>query len=90
MRTHTHQLITTALNSMVHSPDLVEGHESLVGRIAAVHVVYQSTKSQILWFGQLTSHIPSILLSLEDRVLPDCQEMVYSSLCLLLESCSSP
>ena len=45
--------------------------------IAALHLAYGMNKSQLLWFNQLVSHSPSIMLSLEGVLLSeDAQEMV--------------
>ena len=53
-------------------------HDSLISRIAALHIVHWTTKSQILWFGQLVSHSPSIMESLLGVLPPnDFPEMVF-------------
>lgn len=64
---------------MVHDDDFssIDGHDALVNRAAAIHVVYMLNKSQIMWFGQLVSQIPSIMISLRDKQSPDTSEMVY-------------
>ena len=41
---------------------------SLIGRIAAVHVVYRECCERIYWFGQLTSHSPGVLEGLVQSV----------------------
>ena len=48
------------------SPDFstIDGNVSLVGRIAAIHVVHAESCECIHWFGQLTSQSPGILGSL--------------------------
>ena len=42
----------------------LDGHVTLISRIAAVHVVYRATSECIHCFGQLTSHNPGILAGL--------------------------
>ena len=63
---------------MVHNEDFssVDGHDTLIRRIAALHVVYMFSKSQIMWFGQLVSQKPGIMLALKDKQSPDTSEMV--------------
>lgn len=76
---HAHtQLISDALNSLVHGPEF-EGHESLTGRIATLHTVYHFAEPQVFWFGQLVSHLPGTMTTLEDKVLHDGSEMVCVS-----------
>ncbi len=74
------QLICDALGNMVaHSPafGFVDGQHSLSSRLAAVHVVYQSNKTKILWFGQLAYQMPGILESFQHTAPPsDSSEMV--------------
>ena len=60
----------------------MDGHESLVSRIAALHVVYHFSRPQVLWFGQLVSNLPGIMSTLDDKVAHDDSEMV----CLILSS----
>ena len=65
------QLIQGSLHSLiVRSPDfgIVGGDVSLIGRIAAVHVVYRECCECIYWFGQLTSHSPGVLEGLVQSV----------------------
>ena len=65
------QLIQDSLyNLVVRCPDFstIDGNVSLVGRIAAVHVVYAESCEGIHWFGQLTSQSPGILSSLLQSV----------------------
>ena len=69
------QLVSDALNHMVMFSEFQ--HDSLISRIAALHIVHWATKSQILWFGQLVSHSPSIMESLLGVLPPnDFPEMV--------------
>ena len=61
---YTLQLIQDSLHNMVvRSSDFstIDGNVSLIGRIAAVHVVFRESCECIHWFGQLTSHKPGIL-----------------------------
>ena len=74
--THTHtQLISDALDSLVHGPEF-DDHESLTGRITALHIVYHFEKPKVFWFGQLVSHLPGTMTALEDKVPHDGNEMV--------------
>ena len=73
------QLVGAALDDMVHDDDFssIDGHDTLIKRMAALHIVYMLNKSQIMWFGQLVSQNPSIMLSLKDKKSPDTSEMVF-------------
>ena len=76
------QLIAKALSGIVHSTEVfssIRGHESLTCRIAALHVVHQPHRSHILWFGLLASHMPGVLVTLEQRLPTDSEEMVYAT-----------
>lgn len=46
----------------------LENHESLVSRIAALHLAYEASKSKILWFGQLVAQHPGIKKSLSEAM----------------------
>ena len=63
---------------MIHNKDFssVDGHDTLIKRISSLHVVYMFSKSQIMWFGQLVSQKPGIMLALKDKQSPDTSEMV--------------
>ena len=63
---------------MIHSDDFssMDGHDTLIRRIASLHVVYMFSKSQIMWFGQLVSQKPGIMLALKNKRSPDTSEMV--------------
>ena len=77
------QLIEKALSGLVHcTEDFVsmDGHESLTRRIAAVHVIHHAYQSHLLWFGQLASYMPGVLVTLEQRVPANCKEMVLCAL----------
>ena len=69
---HIHkQLIENCLQRMVVMGDYLtslDGHVTLIDRIAAVHVVYRENSEYIHWFGQLTSHSPGILPGLVQSV----------------------
>ena len=77
---HTYlQLVQDCLHQMVVMGDdfaLLDGHVTLVHRIAAVHVVYRTNHEYIHWFGQLTSHSPEILPSLEQPTVDEDEDMV--------------
>ena len=75
------QLIEVSLDEMVHDDDFgsIDGHDTLIRRIAALHVVYMFNKSQIMWFGQLVSQRPGIMLALKEKQSPDTSEMVVLS-----------
>ena len=70
------QLVSDALNHMVMCSEFQ--HDSLISRVAALHIVHWTTKSQILWFSQLVSHSPSIMERLLGVLPPnDFPEMVF-------------
>ena len=46
----------------------IDANISLIDRIAAVHVVYQTNCESIHWFGQLTFHSPGILEGLAESI----------------------
>ena len=73
------QYIYMALNALVHGKVLsTERNVPLISRIAAVHVIYNMSKSQILWFGELVSHDPGILVHLRKKhSIMDENEMVF-------------
>ena len=54
----------------------MDGHDTLIRRISSLHVVYMFSKPQIMWFGQLVSQKPGIMLALKDKQSPDTSEMV--------------
>ena len=73
------QLIASSLDALVHGDEFcsVDGNMTLLQRIAALHVVHQLHKSQVLWFGQLVMHFPGIMLHLrEDANICDRADMV--------------
>ena len=75
------QYIYMALNALVHGKDLsTKRNVLLISRIAAVHVIYNMNKSQALWFGELVSNDPGILVHLRKKhPIKDENEMVYIS-----------
>ena len=58
----------------------IDGNISLMGRIAAVHVVYRETSQCIHWFGQLTSHRPGIL----DGLVKSTEQTAGQDDCMVL------
>ena len=57
----------------------MDGNVTLLDRVAALHVVYQINKSQILWFGQLVAHSPGIMFHLRnEKDYCDSNEMVIN------------
>ena len=68
--------MSDALNHMVMCSEFQ--HDSLISRITALHIIHWNSKSQILCFGQLVSHSPSIMEKLEGVLpSPDFPEMVF-------------
>ncbi|CAI8034865.1 E3 ubiquitin-protein ligase RNF213 [Geodia barretti] len=66
-----YQLIQDSLHCLVvKSQDFstIDANISLIDRIAAVHVVYQTNCESIHWFGQLTFHSPGILEGLAESI----------------------
>ena len=49
-------------------PDLTSRSPSFLSLLVAVHVAYQDSKKEIMWFGQITSHIPGILTQLGNAI----------------------
>ena len=60
------QLVADALNQLTYGTQFcsIDGDRSVIHRICTLHVVYEIHKSELLWFGQLTQQIPSIVLSM--------------------------
>ena len=59
----------------------MDGNVTLLHRVAALHVVYQINKSQILWFGQLVAHSPGIMVHLRnENKYCDSNEMASSGI----------
>lgn len=54
----------------------MDGHITLVHRIAALHVVHEMCLSQVLWFGQLVAHSPGIMVHLKKDDVSDKTDMV--------------
>lgn len=61
----------------------MDGNITLVHRIAALHVVYQMNNSQIMWFGQLVSLFPGLMVHLKMANVSDKDEMVHYNMNLL-------
>ena len=54
----------------------MDGNVTLLHRIAALHVVYEHNKSQILWFGQLVALSPEVIIHLYEDSISHREEMV--------------
>lgn len=50
------------MDAIITGPNF--NHQSLVSLLAAVHVIYHEFQQDIMWFGQLTTYLPSILVQL--------------------------
>ena len=66
---------------MVHATmfGTLDGRESLIHKIVALHLVYSVSRPQIIWFSQLVSHHPGIMLQVETNMKshpPEDMEMV--------------
>ena len=55
------QIIGRALHTIVTG---TSRSTSLLSQLVAVHVAYQHSKKEIMWFGQITSHLPGVLVQL--------------------------
>ena len=57
------QLVAGALNQLTCGAPFcsVDGNRSLTDRICTLHVVHEMHKSELLWFGQLTQQVPSVV-----------------------------
>lgn len=81
--THTHfstsmQLLESALDGLVHGDNYCtrDGNITLIHRIAALHIVYEMNRSQVLWFGQLVAHSPEVMVGLNREAICDKEDMV--------------
>ena len=54
----------------------MDGNITLIYRIAALHVVYEMNRSQVLWFGELVTLSPEIMISLATESIRNKEEMV--------------
>ena len=54
----------------------MDGDVTLLHRIAALHVVYEHNKSQIMWFGQLVALSPEVMIYLYEDNISHGDEMV--------------
>ena len=58
------QLLSGAIYHLVHKKRefcSIDGHFTLLQRVAAIHVTFHSYNEEILWFGQLAASCPEIL-----------------------------
>ena len=76
------QLIRRSLEALILGDDFcsIDGNVTLIDRISAIHVTYQMNQSQIMWFGQLVSLYPGIMVHLLNKCAPDKGEMVAMSI----------
>ena len=83
-------MIEAALDAIITSPDLSppnSPHPPLLSRVAAVHTAYQHYQRELLWFGSLTSHLPGVLISLQDITHnPDKLELHLQAVQMVLEN----
>ena len=54
----------------------MDGNITLIHRIAALHIVYEMNRSQVLWFGQLVAYSPEIMIHLNRDKVYSKEEMV--------------
>jgi hypothetical protein len=86
------QLIACALDALVHGDGFcsVDGNTTLLHRVAALHVVDHMNLSQILWFSQLVSLSPGVMVHLNTADASNRDEMVsvrVSCLYFILHMC---
>lgn len=55
----------------------MDGSVTLIHRIAALHVVYDRNRPQVLWFGQLVTLSPEVMIYLHSDNISRGDEMVY-------------
>ena len=83
------QLIEAALDAIITSPDLSppnSPHPPLLSRVAAVHTAYQHYQRELLWFGCFTSHLPGVLILLQDITHnPDRLELHLQAVRMVLD-----
>ncbi len=60
----------------------MDGSVTLIHRIAALHIVYEMNKSQVLWFGQLVALSPEVMIYLHSDNISHGDEMVHCFYCL--------
>ena len=82
-------MIEAALDAIITSPDLSppnSPHPPLLSCLAAVHTAYHHYQRELLWFGSLTSHLPGVLISLQDITHnPDKLELHLQAVHMVLE-----
>lgn len=81
------QLIASALDVFVHGDayNPKKSSATLIHRIAALHIVYERNKSEVLWFGQVVAHTPEVMVNLTPENVCDKEKMVIpicSQVCL--------
>ena len=64
-------MIEQALDVIIKGPGLSplapsSTHSPLLWHVAAVHVAFHHCRQELLWFNQLTSHMPGVLVKLQD------------------------
>ena len=88
------QLLASALDALVHGDEYCtqDGNITLIHRIAALHIVYEKNRSQVLWFGQLVAYSPEVMIHLTKENICDKEEMVchknIRSFCLFVVNLS--
>ena len=85
------QLISCALDALVHGDGLcgVDGLKTLIHRVAALHVVHEMNVAKVLWFGQLVTLSPGIMVHLKREDVCDKIEMVGHKIIVWLEYLST-
>uniref|UniRef100_A0A1X7TWB5 RZ-type domain-containing protein n=1 Tax=Amphimedon queenslandica TaxID=400682 RepID=A0A1X7TWB5_AMPQE len=81
--TDEYEILRKSLNAIVTGPDF-SPHNSLLSLLLAVHVVYHEYEQEIMWFGQLTSHIPGILILLLQDEDYNCHDFDLPLLTVML------
>jgi hypothetical protein len=61
-----YEVIVRAIDTIVTGPEFARSITTFISLLAAIHVVYHSYEQEIMWFGQLTTHIPGILIHLSN------------------------
>lgn len=70
-----HQLLEEALGALV-TAEFGSVPEKLLGKICALHIVFITVQSEIMWFGHLVSLVPGIIHCLSGKYSHSSQEMV--------------
>lgn len=50
---------------------------TLLNRISALHMVYQINKANVMWFSQLVSLKPGVMIHLKVNEISDRDKMVF-------------